>query len=449
MVIVQVRNRGRRQGAVPILLVLALHITSCSRRLDRYTRSFESVTIRGVNVVDVDAGTIVPERDVFILNGKISSISPASAAVTPGATIDGRRRFLLPGLADMHVHHYTGDDGAQPYDDDDLFLYLVNGVTTVRNMTGSERDLRAKREIVSGKLIGPRYYTSGPHLGSSIETVAEARAAVLEQHRAGYDFIKVYSGIVKPVFRAIIETAQRVGMPVVGHPQVRLGEDENLRLRSIEHLEESLQLFGRRPPDPALHGAFASRLARANVFVTPTLHVSTFYDCVTAAGRERLLRRPESRFLSDYWYDRVSDPKDRGYRNLRRFGYARLKKTHDLGLQFAPFLQRNGVRLLLGTDVTWFAVPGFSVHDELELLVGAGLSPRDALMTGTSNVADFFGPAHNSGRIAVGKNADVVLLDANPIADIRNTRRIAGVMIGRHWIDRAGIARILERLRKR
>lgn len=445
----QVRGKSWPRGSIPILLLIALLTTTCSKRLDRYVRSFESVTIREVDVVDIDRASILRQRDVFIRNGQIRSIAPASAAATSGATIDGRGRFLLPGLADMHVHHYTGDDGAQLYDDDDLFLYLVNGVTTVRNMTGSERDLKAKRELDSGKLIGPRYYTSGSHLGSSIDTVAEARAAVEEQHRAGYDFIKVYSGIVKPAFQAIIESAQRVGMPVVGHPQVRLGEDENLRLRSIEHLEESLQLFGRRPPDPALHGAFVARLARAHVFVTPTLHVSTFYDCVTAAGRERLLARPESRFLSDYWYGRVSDPEDRAYRNLGRVGYADLKKTHDLGLQFAPFLHQNGVPLLLGTDVTWFAVPGFSVHDELELLVGAGISPRDALRTGTSNVADFFGPAHNSGRISVGKNADLVLLDANPLADIRNTRRIAGVMIGRHWIDRAGIEQILTKLRKR
>ncbi|HVS32754.1 MAG TPA: amidohydrolase family protein [Thermoanaerobaculia bacterium] len=118
-------------------------------------------------------------------------------------------------------------------------------------------------------------------------------------------------------------------------------------------------------------------------------------------------------------------------------------------MQFAPFLNRNGVRLLLGTDMTWFAVPGFSDHDELELLVRAGLSPRDALLTGTSNVADFLGETHNSGRIAVGENADLLLLNANPLADIRNSRHIAGVMIGRYWIDRSGIEQILERLRKR
>lgn len=424
-------------------------MAGCSKRLDRYAHTLDSVTIQAVNVVDVDAGTVLRERDVLIRNGKIVSLSASSAAPLPGRTIDGRGRFLLPGLADMHVHHYTGDDDAQLYDDDDLFLYLVNGVTTVRNMTGSERDLRAKKEIASGKLIGPRYYTSGPHLGFWIETVTEARAAVEEQHRAGYDFIKVYSGIVKPAFRAIVKTAEQLNMPVVGHPQVRLGHDENLRLRSMEHLEESLLLFDRRPPDPILHGTFARRLAGANVFVTPTLHVSTFYDCVTPAGRERLLRRPEMRFLSDYWYERVSDPEDRAYRNLGRLGLSDLKKTHDLGLQFAPFLHRNGVRLLLGTDVMWFSVPGFSVHDELELLVRAGLSPRDALMTATSNVAAFLGPAHHGGRIAAGKNADLVLLNANPLADIRNTRRIAGVMIGPHWIDRAAIDTILERLQKR
>lgn len=423
--------------------------SSCSRPLDQHTRSFDRVTIRDVAVIDLDRGAVLEHRDVRIESGKIVSIETTPATAPHGAVIDARGKFLLPGLADMHVHHYTGDDGAQLYDDEDLFLYLANGVTTVRNMTGSERDLQAKEEIGSGKLIGPRYYTCGPHLGAWVETAAEAREGVQEQHRAGYDCIKVYSGIVKPAFRAIIDTANRLRMPVAGHPQIRLGEDENLRLQSIEHLEESLMLFGRRPPDQVLHGAFAQRLARERVFITPTLHVSTFYDCITAAGHERLLARPESRFLSEYWYDRVSDPNDAAYRNLRRVGYARLKATHDLGLQFAPFLARNGVPLLLGTDTTWFAVPGFSVHDELELLVRGGLSAREALVTGTSNVADFLGQAHNSGRIAVGKNADLLLLDANPLADIRNSRKIAGVMIGRYWIDRSGIAEILRRLQKR
>lgn len=433
-----------RHWSLPTVLLFAAGITGCSKKLDRYVRSFESVTICGVNVVDVDNGAILREQNVFVVDGRIRSITPGLSVVNAGSTIDGRGRYLLPGLADMHVHHYSGE-----YDDDDLFLYLVNGVTTVRNMAGSERDLEAKKKIEAGTLIGPRYYTAGPQLGWWIDTVEKARAAVEKQHRAGYDFIKVYSGFVKPAYQAIIETGQRLNLPVVGHPQVRLGEDENLRLRSIEHLEESLDLFGRRSPDPVLHGEFAARLARANVFVTPTLHIWTFFDCVLPAGRERLLRRQETRFLSDVWYRKVNDPDDPSYLSLNRIGYRELKKTRDLGLEFVPFLHRNGVPLLLGTDAVWFAVPGFSIHDELGSLVSAGLSPLNALRTGTTNVASFFGPEYNSGRIAVGKNADLLLLDANPLEDIKNSRRIAGVMIGRHWIDRAGIEKILLKLRKR
>lgn len=439
-----------RRRRVRMLVVVALVSGSaCSDRVNRYVRQYDAVTIRAVTIVDVDSGRLIADRDVLIRDGKIHSIVATSRTNSGATTIDGRGRFLLPGLADMHVHHYTGDDGAEPYGDEDLFLYLVNGVTTVRNMTGSERDLRAKRDLASGRIIGPRYYTSGPHLGRSLHDPASARAAVEEQHRAGYDFIKVYSGLTRPVFRAITETADRLNMKVAGHPQVRLGEDENLRLDSIEHLEESLSLFGRRSPDSALHAPFARRLADAGVFVTPTLHISTFYDCVIPAGRERLLRRPETGYLSDYWYDRLNNERDAMYRNLGRAGYRQLKQTHDLGLQFAGFLHRHGVRLLLGTDTVAFAVPGFSAHDELELLVGAGLSPRDALVTATSNVSDFFGPRHNSGRIEVGARSDVVLLDANPFADIKNTRRIAGVMIGRHWIDREARGQILDKMRKR
>lgn len=174
----QKRDRRRDVLRWAALLLIAVATGSCSKRLDRYTRSFDRVTIRAVNIVDLDGGTVMERRNVLIQNGKIRSISATSAEMPVGPTIDADGKFLLPGLADMHVHHYGGD-----YRDNDLFLYLANGVTTVRDMTGSQRDLQAKRDTGSGRLIGPRYYSCGPHLNASVKTVAEARAAVQEIRR--------------------------------------------------------------------------------------------------------------------------------------------------------------------------------------------------------------------------------------------------------------------------
>ncbi|HEY5610047.1 MAG TPA: amidohydrolase family protein [Thermoanaerobaculia bacterium] len=134
---------------------------------------------------------------------------------------------------------------------------------------------------------------------------------------------------------------------------------------------------------------------------------------------------------------------------LRKLGVERLERDHRRSLEVAGFLNSRGVRLLLGTDSAGFDAPGFAVHRELELLVAAGLTPAESLQTGTSNVADYFGPAYRGGRIEVGRSADLVLLDAHPLEDIRNSRKIAGVMVGRWWIDGPARAAILEALRRR
>lgn len=440
------RRSPRREGVVAVAALAALLCTSgCSRRLHRFVTDYPSVTISAVNVIDIDGGRVLPMRDVHVVNGAIDAIEVAgNRAITGRPVIDGRGKFLIPGLADMHVHHYSGE-----YSDDDLLLYLVNGVTTVRNMGGSERDLEAKKRIGTGSLIGPRYYTCGPHVGWWIKTPSEARRVVEEQKSAGYDCIKVYSGMRLKPFRAVIETAERIRIPAVGHAQRKLEIDETLELRSIEHIEELLDLLDHQPPNPAVHSPLARKMATRRVFVTPTVGGFDFTRYLRADELERILARPETRFLSPYWYERVTNPRDDAYRHLRRLGYRKAKRMYKLALQYAAFFNREGVPLLLGTDTTGFLVPGFAVHDELETLVAAGLSPRDALRSATSNVADFLGPAHNSGRITVGWRSDLVVLDANPLIDIRNTRRIAGVMIGRRWIDRAAINQILQRLRKR
>ncbi len=435
-----------RFAAVFAAATLAFPFTSrCSRRLDQYVVNYDRVTIRGVHIIDIEHGQVLPSHDVSIVNGTIRAIHPTRTKTRTAGdhVIDGRGKFLIPGLADMHVHHYTG------YSDNDFLLYLVNGVTTVRNMRGSEKDLNAKKRIAAGNLIGPRYYTCGPLSASLAKTAVEAQREVEEQKRAGYDCIKVYSGTRRAAFRRVIETARRLRIPAVGHAQVRLGVDETIKLRSIEHLEEWLDLFRQQPPDSSLHSVLARRMASEHVFVTPTLVGVAFHKSLKANDLEAQLARPETRFLSPYWFKRVTNADDDAYRNLRRLGYRRAKRRYDLALEYADFLNREGVPLLLGTDTTGFIVPGFSVHDELETLVRAGLSPRDALRTGTSNVADFLGPSHGSGRIAVGKRADLVLLDADPLEDIRNTRRIAGVMFGSRWIDRAAIRHIMQRLQKR
>lgn len=279
----------------------------------------------------------------------------------------------MPGLADMHVHH-TGSGafitGSEPpmHDDQDLLLYLVNGVTTVRNMSGMAADIAIKRKLAGGEILGPHYYSSGPPLisvdrGLFIDTPQKARDVVAAQKKAGYDFI---------------------------------------------FLDEK---------------TLTDYLARPEIAYIP----KSSYD-----EEMNDIRKHES-FLND------------------EKAAAGTKQMFELGMQYAYFLHRQGIPFILGSDTGGIfpLVPGFSIHGELELLNQAGLSPVDALRTGTINVARFLGNSDTRGSIAENKDSDLVLLDENPLDSVSNTRKIRGVMIGKTWIDKAGIGRILLRLKKR
>lgn len=424
----------------------------CTGYPGRHVAEFDTVAIRQVSITNVDSGTVLRDHTIHVVDGVIRAISPDSLAVVPAGTpsIDGLGTFVIPGLADMHVHHYAPphSDTGSPYEDDDLLLFLVNGVTTVRNMGGSERDLRARRRIQTGKVIGPHYYTCGAQLGKWTD-VEEAEEKVLEQKKAGYDCLKLYSGLTKPAFHKIIETAARLRLPAVGHAQVALGLEETMKLQSIEHIEEILLFFKDGTLTDPANEAIAQKLAERRVYVTPTLGGVTLHEYISQPELNELLRRPDVAFVSEAWYDAVTERSEESFKNLRRYGYARLKKQSERAREVAGFFHKSHVRFLLGTDTLLLQAPGFAVHRELQTLVEVGLTPAEALQTATSNVANFLGPSHRGGRIEVGRNADLVLLDANPLIDIRNTRRIAGVMIGRRWITAPAIKQISRELRKR
>ncbi|HEX3761223.1 MAG TPA: amidohydrolase family protein [Kofleriaceae bacterium] len=401
------------------------------------------VAFVGVTLLPLDTGAALPDQTVIVRGERIERLGARAAiAVPPGAhVIDGRGRFLMPGLMDLHVHLVRTED---------LALLLACGVTTVRNMWGAPIHLAWRDRIARGELPGPTIYTAGPivdgerpaHPGSLIvRTEADAERAIALHRRLGYDVVKVYSRLAPAVFDRLVEAAGRAGLPVVGHVPwaVPLEHAVDAGMRSIEHLTgvvAALQaadspVAGRSDGpsrasqidhvDEARIAGLAQQLVAHHTFMVPTRVVMESW--APAAEVRRLLARPELRWLPAS--ERAlaepgpddADDLDRGRRTLAL--YDRVLRVLDAA----------GVPIAAGTDPgNPLVVPGFALHRELELLVHAGLSPLAALQAATHRGAELLGRPGELGGIAPGMRADLLLLDANPLDDIRNTRRIAGVM---------------------
>ena len=428
--------------------------------------SGEAVAITGARVITMRAAEILPDHTVVVVDGAIASVGPDTAARVPGAAvkIDAGGRFLIPGLAEMHAH-VPDPLSDSVYLDRVLQLYVANGVTLIRGMLGRPEHLELRQQLADSARVGPRLVTSGPSLnGRSVTSPEEGARMVLEQNAAGYDFLKLHPGLSRAAFEAIAAEARALGMPFAGHVSVDVGLARTLEAgqASIDHLDGYMQALAPAEalPAPADWGffgfsiaplaedtrvaAWAARTASAGVWNVPTQAL-----LVNWAGPEtaqQLLQRPEMRFLAPQLRAEYARRKNEiagsaNYSRDRAMRFLRVRAE----LIFA--LHKAGAGLLLGSDAPQvFNVPGFSVHQELELLVGAGLSPYEALLTGTANPARFLGETGQSGVIAPGAGADFVLLRDNPLEDIGNIRSIDGVMLRGRWFDRAALDAMLAAL---
>ncbi|MES2521866.1 MAG: amidohydrolase family protein [Gemmatimonadota bacterium] len=409
------------------------------------TTGATTVAFTHVTVVDVERGQLLADQTVLVQSDRIAAVGLDRDVTVPAGAdvVDGTGRFLVPGFADMHVHLYTVGD---------LFTYVANGITTVRNMAGDSTHLAMRAGVSSGRIIGPRIITAGPVVEAAplshpdnvlLDSPAAVRRELLRQQRAGYDFVKVYNELARPVYDSVVRVARELGLPVAGHVPASVGIDGALAARqgSIEHFRGYIQAL--MPSSaPALSASFrersvawnriddarmaplVARTVAAGVWNVPTF-AFTVHELSPDAAHKRLLARPEVQMLSLQGL-----PKDRattGY--LREFTDADYAGTQrGLAAQFRLLraLDGAGAGLLVGTD-SWLA--GYAFADELELLVRAGLSPARVLRMATVDAARYLGEERESGTVAGGRRADLVLLDANPLADIGNVRRVQAVML--------------------
>ncbi len=459
--------------------LLALVLTLISSASAQTTEKTPPIAIAHVTLINPANSRVDHDATVIIEGDHIATVLVGAMIKMPGNTIliDGHGKFLIPGLWDMHVHTAFGDwfPGGR---DIILPLFIANGVTGVRDMGGDLPVLLDwRKQIAAGKIPGPRMVVSGPMLDAilpsgklrfpssiAVTTPASAVAAVDQLKSEGVDFIKVQSAISHDAYLAAAAEAHKQNIPIVGHvpDKVRITEAIAAGQKSIEHLmgsfegcstEEQKFIDGQgntklllTTTDQKKCDAMIAALARAQVWQCPTLawqRGGTFLD------QRDLKHDPLDKYVPSYWrdvtwkrfYDEMMPDLQKDPLDLRKEYFAR-------NLKMVADMHRAGVPFLAGTDTApgIYILPGFSLHDELANFVESGFTPMEALQTATTNPANVFATESTQGEIAKGKIADVVLLDADPLADIHNTTRIAAVIAAGHLYDRAALDALLTQV---
>jgi len=433
---------------------------------------YPTVIISNVSIVDVDNGRISEPKTVVIKQGRIASIeaSPAVHAGNSVRQIDGRGRFLIPGLTDMHVHLFNLSSHRPP-NDWSFGLYVANGVTGVRDMRADAASMQLvkgwRAAVDNGQLIAPHILAAGIAVyGTSPKSAA---ADVDAAASAGTDFIKVFSEVPTTHWRAILAEAKQRSLTVVGHvpATVRLLDAATSGQRTSEHLTQTYEacssaetatLKERQPLqgdalmslvadqekhvletfDTTLCESIAKTLATTGMVQVPTLALTDEDDFAQNTQRETDYRWPLLR----------ADEQARWQRFIH--GYTKedaalATMRWPIARRIVSIMHKAGVPILAGTDSPMPGeYPGFALQDELQLLVQSGLTPMEALRAATIEPAKFLHIDNASGSVAVGKRADLVLLDADPTKDIRNARRIRAVVLAGRVLDRADLDALLK-----
>lgn len=406
----------------------------------------DTLAIRDVSVLPMSSPEVLPHQNVLIAGGRILAVGPVARVLIPrGATVvDGRGKFLIPGLADMHVH-LSGTE--------ELPGYLGYGVLTVRDLNGSPETLGWRRAVEAESLPGPRLIVSGPMIaGGDIPwhnkvvpaNAAEAEAAVEAQHDAGYDQIKIYDGLSREVFDAAMSTARRLHMLSSGHIPEAVGFDSVLAsgMTGLEHLDKTVQATVGHDLDTLKIPSIVERIRHSGMWVTPTLESMVQLSLISTGRYDSLMNRPEAlaapAALREFWTSVTSRIK--GNRPVQTG--VRYNRWTDYQLRLAVALARAGVPLLAGTDLpNAVLVPGYSLTRELETLVEAGLTPYQALEAATIAPARFMRQRDDWGSIAPGQRANLVLLDANPLEGFTTLRQPAGIVLRGRWMDGVTLSR--------
>jgi predicted amidohydrolase len=441
----------------------------------------QKIAIRNVTIISMEDKKPLTGKTVLISDGLIVGIDNTKPGNSPPGyeVIDGTGKYLTPGLFDMHAHFFNEQGELKNTCETELKLMLANGLTHVRILAGHPNYLQSRRNVLEGKWIGPELSVASPQLVGRwpwpadfnnfeiADTPLKAEQAVEKFKKEGYDAIKITFMVKREVYDAIIKAADKHGMKVIGHvgPMVKLPAALKAG-QQIEHMDEFIDML--LPDTSYNHGQSVSdmniwrkpawatvpyldekkipELAKAvkasGIYVTPTNYffLSTFGEIASEAA---IRQKPDYAYIpaslkEERWKNRdhfiklgIPDT------SLQRYRKIRLKMVYELW--------KAGVPLMAGSDSPeFFLVTGFSIHDELATMVKAGLTPFEALKTATVNPAHYLGLDQTNGMIKNGMKADLLLLDADPLKDIGNTRKINAVFKKGVYYNRETLDKLLK-----
>ena len=439
------------------VFLLSISLWCCTDKKE--SEHLPGTLISDVTIVDVEKGTLVQGQNVVIDSGRIQKIiSKIDNTKAYDTVISGKGKYLMPGLAEMHAHIPQPPNASEELIDETLFLYLSNGITTIRGMLGhpAHLDLRSKSE--AKKILAPRIYTSSPSLnGNTIQTVEEAEAKVTAYKEAGYDFLKIHPGIKKEVFDAAVAKAKALDIPFAGHVPVEVGVRHALESGyvSIDHVDGFLEGLvpesaNVNPNENGFFGYNFTPLADSTnidglvnlskeheVWIVPTQSLYERWFAPTPV--DEVLSEPEMQYMAKSTLENWKSVRER-YTGDGSFDQAQWQKFNEIRRELIAKLTREGQGVLLGSDAPQvFNVPGFSIHHEIDGMQGAGLSNLEILKSGTINPALFFDALDEFGLVKEGLSADLILLNENPLEDLDALKNLFGVMVKGQWLSKVDI----------
>ena len=420
----------------------------------------QTVAFTNVTVVPMDSNRVLENHTVVVTKDRIVAVGPADATKVPeGATrVDGKGKYLMPGLAEMHGHVPSPIDSrkeaapSRQFTEDVLFLYVAAGVTTVRGMQGGAGQLDLRDEVNRGALIGPNLYLAGPGFtGNNVKTVEEATSRVRAQKKEGWDLLKVLPGLSREVYDAMAKTAKEVDIEFSGHVPAAVGVPHALEMgqRTIDHLDGYAEHLGgeTKPVDEKGVQDLVERTKKAGAWMVPTLVVwETLRGPVTLESRKAM---PGLQYLPQdivaNWTKAVE-----GRLNSPKYDPAHARVYIDNRMRIMTALYKGGARILLGSDAPQqFNVPGFSIYPEMKRMADAGMTTFDVIKSGTASVGEYYKGKADFGTIAAGRRADLILVDANPLQSLDNIEKRSGVMVRGRWLPQSEIQQRLKQIEAR
>lgn len=409
--------------------------------------------IQNVSILTMKDSELIKNQSVLIENGIIQKIG--TDIQNPNATlIDGTGKFLMPGLTDMHVHLFE----RHPLKNTWMILLLINGVTSVRDMCGEPGKLQLRDKIKRNEILAPNIYQSGPiidgvkdnsGLFAFASSPEQGREIVVGQKKAGYDFIKVYDGLTKEVYSAIVDEAHKQGMLVDGHLPDKITLEEALKLNhnSIEHLNGYFE-WKDNQVSLSVSENYASLTASANVWNCPTI----YNHCMnwSRKGAAEMFTYAETSglipsALRETWKKRISNNSKEVMEIVDKFGESNNETLKKIVLN----LYNSKAKLIAGTDAgnLPLLIPGYSLHQELKIMAEIGIPTYEVLKMTTINAALAMNKDTEFGTVEVGKRADLLLLNSNPLDDIENLQNKNGVMVRGIWLSEGEIKNLTDKVK--